>query len=307
MSTEAVMAEKRLAARKKGVFWPGLILAAVGLMLWGTAVPARAEGDFPVGRVFDRADLFSGEEEERLEAEIQRLREKLGMDAVLVTVEDTQGKTSEEYGDDFYDETGFGTGEDASGVLFLMDMDNRELYISTSGEMAWLLTDERIGSMLEDGTAHMGEGDYSGCAYKLFSDTLRFQAEGIADGQYQVDRDTGKVVEYRKKRRREILWYEALFAAGVAAFCAGSVCRKVRREYAMEEERGRAANYYMAYRADAGFRLRNQEDTLVRSHIARQVIARDVSRSTNAGRGGGRSTVHRSSSGRTHGGGGRKF
>ncbi|NBH72307.1 TPM domain-containing protein [Clostridiaceae bacterium] len=307
MGAKSAAVKERAAGREAAVFGVWVFLLAAGLLLWGTAFPARAEEGSLVQRVYDQAGLFSREEEEELEAEIQRLQEKLGMDAVLVTVEDTGGKPAAEYADGFFDDNGFGTGEDRSGILYLMDMDNRELYISKSGKMVWALTDERVDSMLESGTAYMGQGDYPGCAYKLFSDTLRYQEEGIADRQYQAGQDAGEAVFGRGKRHRRIRWYEVILAAGAAAFCAGGVCRKVRREYAMEEEQGRAANYYMAYRADTGFCFQSREDALVRSHIARQVIVQNTPRGTGGGKSAGRSATHRSGSGRIHGGGGRKF
>lgn len=299
--------KRKDGVRKRRTFRIWVVCFLAGLLLGIIRIPVRAANDSFGQRVYDQADLFSEEEEARLEEKIQMLQEKTGMDAVLVTVKDAQGKSSEEYADDFYDENGFGTGEEGSGLLYLMDMDNRELYISTCGEMVWILTDERVEAMLEAGIARMGRGDYVGCAQKLFSDTERWYDKGVAGGQYQVDRDTGEIRHYPGKTHRSIRWYEALLAVAVSAFCGWSVCAKVRREYAMEQERGRAFGYYMAYRANAGFRFRNRQDTLTSSHIARQVIPRTSHRSSGGYSSSGRSTTHRSSSGRSHGGGGRKF
>lgn len=259
-------------------------------------------------RVFDQAGLFTAREKDELEQEIQELREILKMDVVLVTTEDAQGKNAEQYADDFYDSYGFGVGEDFSGVLYLMDMDNRELYISTSGEMIRILTDERIENMQDNGIGYMKDQRYEGCARQLLQDTQFWYEEGIEDNQYNIDRDTGEVSPYQARPKRSIRWYELLLAFGVSAFCAGSVCGKVKRDYAMNQERKQAANYYMAYRADAAFRFRNQDDVLSNSHITRQRIPRSTPASSSGGSGhSGRSTTHQSSSGRSHGGGGRKF
>lgn len=270
----------------------------------GVALAASEEEQ----RVYDQAGLFSSKERDELEQEIRELRESLGMDVALVTTENAGGKTAEQYADDFYDSYGFGAGEDYSGVLYLMDMDNRELYISTCGDMIRVLTDERIEDMLDNGIGYMGDQSYMKCAQRFLLDVRFWYEKGIEEDQYNIDRDTGEISWYQAKPKRSIRWYELLLAFGVSAFCAGSVCGKVKRDYAMNQERRQASNYYMAYRADAAFRFRNQNDVLSNSHITRQRIPKSTPVRSSGGSGhSGRSTTHRSSSGRSHGGGGRKF
>lgn len=46
---------------------------------------------------------------------------------IIVTVDSLNGKTVEEYADDYYDDNGYGYGENNSGILFLVAMDDREL------------------------------------------------------------------------------------------------------------------------------------------------------------------------------------
>ena len=87
-------------------------------------------------RVFDEAGLFDEYEKEGLETRIEEVRKSENIDLAVTTTDDANGKTSEAYADDFYDSHGFGTGDDASGVLLLIDMDNREIYVSTSGYAA---------------------------------------------------------------------------------------------------------------------------------------------------------------------------
>ena len=82
-------------------------------------------------RVFDDAKLFSADEITQLNDKIAALTSELSQDFVVVTTNDAQGSTAQEYADDYYDEHGFGIGENKTGVLFLIDMDNRKVYIST--------------------------------------------------------------------------------------------------------------------------------------------------------------------------------
>ena len=101
-------------------------------------------------RVFDYADLFSGGEEARLNEKLLEFIEKSEMDAVVVTIDDAEGKSSAAYADDFYDYNGFGRQEDHRGALFLIDMDNREIYLSTTGLMIRYMTDARVERLLDE-------------------------------------------------------------------------------------------------------------------------------------------------------------
>lgn len=257
-------------------------------------------------RVYDQAGLFSAAERSALEDEIKSLQDEIKMDVVVVTTEDALGKSAADYADDFYDEGGFGTRRDHSGILYLIDMDNRELYISTSGAMIRFVTDSRIEEMLDYAYRYVQNGDFAGSARQFVKDTEYWYREGIPGGQYNYDAETGEISRYHS-----ITWYEALFALAVAGFSAGAVCIGVKRQYAMKEQHQQASNFSLAYRADARFAYSNQNDALVHSFVTRKLIPRPRSGGPGSGMSGGggagRSTVHRSGAGRTHGGGGRKF
>ncbi len=80
-------------------------------------------------RVFDDAGLFTADEKAEFETTIQSMKKEMNMDVVIVTSDNTSGKTAKEYAENFYIERNFGVGSDYRGVLFLIDMDNREMYI----------------------------------------------------------------------------------------------------------------------------------------------------------------------------------
>lgn len=282
-------------------FWRILTVVLFVLLFSGQTWAAKADES---QRVFDEAGLLSAGDIAAFEEEIASLRDTMKMDIVLVTTEDAGGKTSEQYADDYYDEGGFGTRSDCSGVLYLIDMDNREIYISTSGSMIRFLTDKRVDQMLDRAYTYASDGDYAGVMRQFLADTIRFYQQGIPGGQYNYDTETGKISIYRSIR-----WYEALIAFAVAVICGAAACLNVKREYAMKRERGRAANFNLAYRANAQFAFHHQNDVLVNSFVTQRIIPRNTGggHGGRSGGGGGRSSTHRSSSGRSHGGGGRKF
>lgn len=256
-------------------------------------------------RVFDQAGIWSAEEISGMESRIQKLQDQMKMDVVLVTTVDAQGKSSQDYADDFYDQGGFGTRKDHSGVLYLIDLDNRELYISTSGTMIRFLTDSRIEETLDHAYEYAVNGDYRGVAESFLADTESWYRKGIPGGQYNYDTETGKISRYR-----HISLLEAVIALAVAGCSAAFVCMRVKKEYAMEETRSQASNFLMAYRADCQFALHGQQDNLVNSFTRQAIIPRNqgVVRPGGSSFGGGSvSSTHHSSGGHTHGGGGRRF
>lgn len=288
---------------KKQMILTLLLLAGMlsAFSAWGGTSPGMAAGDV---RVFDEAGLFSEADTAGMEETIAGLRTTMNMDVVVVTTSDSGGKSSESYADDFYDGGGFGTGRDDSGALFLIDMDNREIHISTAGTMIRFLTDTRIDSMLDHAYGPAGNGEYARAAESFLEDLLVYYKKGIPGGQYNYDRETGKVSRYYSIR-----WYEALIALTVSAGCGLAACLNVKREYAMRSERQKAAGYHMAYRANARFAFRNRSDTQTDSFVTQRILPRSTG-SGDGGSGGsssGRSTTHQSGSGRSHGGGGRRF
>lgn len=285
------------------------LMAALFLLLAAAVFPFPAWALESGGelRVDDSAGLFSDGQEEALEAQAAALREEMNMDVAVVTADSTGGLATEEYADSYYEAGGFGIGKSHSGMLILLDMGNRQIYVSTEGAMIRFLTDARTETMMDHAMPYMQEGDYAGAVGQILADTQIFYRKGIPGGQYNYDRDTGQV-----RHHRSIRWYEGLIAFAVAAFCGGSACLAVRKEYAMEKERQQAANYQMAYRANAAFQYHSQNDVLADKSVSQALIARAVSGGMRpggygGGTGGGRSTTHTSGGGRTHGGGGRKF
>lgn len=254
-------------------------------------------------RVFDDAGLFSSEEAAQMETEIASMRKDMNMDVVIVTTDQAGGKTAKEYAEDFYVDGGYGTGSDYSGVLFLIDMDNRELYLLPVGKMNRFLTDKRWNDILDHAYNGAGKGNYSSCAQSFLDGTAKYYKAGIPGGQYNYDAETGKISVYRSIR-----WYEGALAALIGVLAAAFFCRSVVRQYSMKPDSGEAKNSLMAYRGESRFQYSSQTDNLINKAVTFVPIPRNP-----GGRGGGggfssggRSTTH-TSSGRTMGGGGRKF
>ena len=263
-------------------------------------------------RVFDQAGLFSETEIIQLEEKIAQCRKSTKMDVVIVSAYADGERSAEEYADDYYDYGGFGVGKKASGVLLLYYMDGPgqpggECYISTTGTMINMLTDERIESILDDVYGNLGNRDFAGATECFLEDVKVYVKEGVESGQYTYDRDTGEIVRYHSIRL-----YEVAIAMVIAGILAGSVCLDIKKRYAMKQSSREVSNSLQAYRADCAFCFSVAGDKMVNKYVRSVPIPRNTS-SGSGGRGhsgsssAGRSTIHTSSSGSSHGGGGRRF
>lgn len=263
-------------------------------------------------RVFDQAGLFSETEIIQLEEKIAQCRKSTKMDVVIVSAYADGERSAEEYADDYYDYGGFGVGKKASGVLLLYYMDGPgqpggECYISTAGTMINMLTDERIESILDDVYGDLGNRDFAGATEHFLEDVKAYVKEGVESGQYTYDRDTGEIVRYHSIRL-----YEVAIAMVIAGILAGSVCLDIKKRYAMKRSSREISNSLQAYRADCAFCFSVAGDKMVNKYVRSVPIPRNTS-SGSGGRGhsgsssAGRSTIHTSSSGSSHGGGGRRF
>lgn len=255
-------------------------------------------------RVFDHADVFEGSREAQMNEEIAEAKDHIGMDIVIVTTEDAEGKSAEAYADDYYDYGDFGMGDEASGLLFLIDFDNREIHISTTGFMIRVLDDNRIEAMLDDAYAYMEEEDYAGAADSVIKNAVYYFDKGVKGDQYNYDRETGEISVYRKPKK--ITLVEFLIALILPAIVGLRFTSSVRNQYGMKKEKKLGSLALLSYRNTSHFQYALRQD----DHTGRQTSTRIVASSTSSSGGsfgGSRSTTHSSSSGRSHGGGGRGF
>ncbi len=241
--------------------------------------------------VFDEVGLFTEEEWVSLESEVNRLASDYNMDIVITTTNDTKGKSSREYADDYFDYGGFGQGQDRDGILFLIDMDNREAYISSSGLGIRYLTDQRIEGVLDEVfDSGLGDGDYYGASQGFLRKTRQYLEAGIPSNQYSAD----------EKEPNRVTLFDMLIGLVGGTATGGIFYGSTKSAYKLKNP----GNPF-SYRNNSIVNIGPGEDRLIDSAVTHRIIPRPPKGGGSSG--GGRSTTHRSSSGRTHGGGGRKF
>lgn len=268
----------------------GSIISFLTLALL-VAMPLCVQAE-PTQNVYDDAALLSETEAAALSEKIDALEEQTGWVIFAVSTEDALGKSARAYADDFFD---MNTAEDASGVVFLIDMDNREIWISTCGDAIRYLTDRKLESMLDNSYAYVSEGEYDSCFDSMIEDAEYYYGSGIEEGQYNYDVETGAV-----SRHYGISPMEAgaalLAAVGAAVIFFIVIVGKYRLKL--------NTNQY-DFRSYGKLNLTNRVDHLVNvTHTQRRIQS---SNGNGGSRSSGRSSTHHSSSGRSHGGSGRKF
>jgi len=253
------------------------------------------------GRVFDDADLFSAAEISEMQRQIEQIQSKYQVDVVVLTSYDAPYDRSLDYADLYYENGGFGMGEDDAGLLFFIDMNNRVPTISTTGVMIDYITDSRLEALLETGYDELSYGEYGEAALDVLELLDAYMRQGREEGSFRYDAVTGERLSglYNKLTGMEIL-----IAAAVAAMVTVSFVSTVSGGYSLK---GGTFNYDSRSRAELSFQ--RKEEQFMFENVHRRPRPQPSSGGSGGSSGAGRgSAVHRSSSGRSHGGGsGRRF
>lgn len=273
-----------------------LVLSAV-LMILISVSSAFAQTE---KRVYDYAGILAQSDVAELENELAKASQEIGMDVTVLTSDFKNGKTLRAYADDFYDNGGFGVGEDKSGVVIFIDMEDRTVYMGTTGKAISYFTDARIYNMTDgDDTLYsqLAAGDYKTAVERCISRLVYYYNQGIEDGQHTV------VETEITPRAKRITLFEFLIAVIIPGIIGVLVVRNIVNEYAMKQQKKQAENFKLAYQATCAFAFATAGDELINRSIARRVIPIVTSKGNGHGS-HGQSTIHMGGSGTFHGGGG---
>lgn len=237
----------------------------------------RVERTLPL--LVDNADLLTADEEATLLTRLKAFTEKHEMEIAVVTVSDLEGKTVEEYGDDFYDYNGYGYGEDDDGLLLLVyepgDGGEREAYISTHDDGKYEFYDAIREDMMLSMRDSLVAEDYV-AAFNIFVDKA----------------------EETMKPNVSLIWLFVFVLVGAVVGLLITTGMASKNISVMAK--GDANLYSRA----GSLKLVNYYDNFINTHTQKIPKAKD---NDSSGKGGTRSSTHTSSSGRSHGGTSMKF
>lgn len=256
--------------------------------------------------VIDDANLFSSYEINDMEQIIQRIEAEYQMDILVLTTYDVPQTYSDyaiqDYADNYFEQHGYGLGEDGAGLLYMIDMTNRVQWISTSGVMIDYIEDFRRENLLDAGGEYLSYGEYGRATASVLNLLERQLKEGRLEGSLRFDAETG---DRLSGIYNALTGTEALIAAAVGLAVAAGMYASVSGKYSLK---GSTYRYDRMANTNCQF-TKNEEQYLRQSTNVIRHATNNGGRSGGGYSGGsGRgSSVHRSSSGRTHGGGGRRF
>lgn len=230
-------------------------------------------------KIYDMANLLSENEEKKLFEKVSSYINKYNMDIVIVTINSNNKASSMEYADDFYDYNDFGIDNQNSGILFLIDMDNRNMWISTTGKAIGIYTDNRIDKILDYTYFKISKQDYYGCANEF----IKYASA------YAGLKSKGSVFVVALPDMIIISIAGGAFATMVYIIIGVSKNKTVKKQS--------LANAYIS--GDVNITL--ERDIMVSKNVSKSP------RETSSGSHGGGSSIHSGSSGISHGGGGRSF
>lgn len=237
--------------------------------------------------VIDDAGLIKASDEKELDKKIKNIQ-KDKFDVVILTVKSLDGKSAQDYADDYYDNNDYGLDNEKSGVLFLVSKGDRKYHISTKGAGIKAFTDYGIGRIKEEIKPYLSDGDYFNACDEFLNITKDF-VKAYKDGTpYDTDNPYNEEIDY------VILEVIALVIAFVIALISVGIMR-LRMNTA--KPKGTA----MEYIKKGSFKLTSEKDIFMYSTVTKTAKPKDNDNSA------GGSTTHVSSSGSEHGGGGGSF
>jgi len=247
----------------------------------------RDPGSFAL--LVDDAGLLSESEAAALLEKLTALSAKWKNDIVIVTVDSIGGAKPVEFADDWFDYGGYGQGEDFDGLLLLINMEERDWYISTCGYGITAFTDAGIqflGKQLKsDG---LSDGDYAK-AFNSFTDWC---------DKFFIQAETGKPFDVGNLPKTTTAHVAlVLIGFGGGFLIAWLVVAQMEMKLKSVKQKHAAADYVRP----GSMQLLYQNDQFLYKNVVRTKIE------TSSSSGGGGSSTHSSSSGSTHGGGGGKF
>lgn len=238
-------------------------------------LPANATA----ARLTDEADLLTASEAAALEAKLDEISTRQGVDIVIVTVESTYGEKPRDFADDWFDYNDYGL----DGILLLVSMEDNDWYVSTSGYGITAITDAGLKYISDKFVPHLSDEEYME-AFETFADlcdSFITQAKtGDPYDSHNLPKEPFNVV------------LNLLICLGIGLVVALIVTGKMRSDLVTVRQQVKADNYVIP----GSLQLTNSRDLFLYSQVTK----------TERPKSGGSST-HTSSSGRTHGGGGGKF
>ena len=252
-------------------------------------------------RFVDNADLLSDEDEAKLTETLDEISERQDFDVVVLTVPALDDGYTEimDFADDYYDYNGFGIGENRDGAVLVLDMGERDWWISTRGYGITAFTDYGIEYVGKQMVPYLSDGDYLG-GFEKFAEYADYYINCAKSGEpFDISGNNSDYsdVEYDKGEYFKTVALKYSVISIIIGALLGFIPVSIMKGKLKSVSRRNDANMYM--KKDS-LNLTSQKDVFLYQNLSKTARPKETESS-------GGSSTHTSSSGATHGGGGGKF
>lgn len=140
-------------------------------------------------KIYDFAEVLSADEEKQLYKKIDKFVKQSNMDLVIITIKNNNKSDSGQYAHDFYNYNDFGN----DGVLLLIDLDRKGVYMVKEGAAYDLFPNERMKPILKNVYKNVVESNYYNACNGFITSVSDFIYIGLDDDVF-ID-DEGNVVK----------------------------------------------------------------------------------------------------------------
>ena len=229
--------------------------------------------------IVDGADVLSETEEQALLTTLEAIRADHDFDVVILTVESLNGEWPEVYADDYYDYNGYSY----DGVLLLVCPESGDGHISTSGYGITAITDAGIEVITDDISSDLSWDNY----YSAF-ETYANYCDEFVDRALE-----GDPFDYDDIPKEPFSIAKSIILSLIIGFAFALVIVLVMKSQLKSVAFKENASEYVKR---GSMNLTHSRDLYLYSRVTRTPKPKDNGSGT-----------HRSSSGRSHGGGSFKF
>ena len=231
----------------------------------------------------DPAYTVSDEELDSLNAKLMEISERQQCEVIIYTTRDYYGETAQEYADGYYDQYGYGYGSDRSGILLVINSEDRTYAISTCGYGITAFTDAGLDYIVEQMRPALSEDDYTS-ALNTYADLCdQFLTQAHAGEPY----DNGTLPGQEKKIDK--LFVDIPVGVGAGLLISFLAAGKDKSELKTVRHKEEATQYLCA----GSLQLTNKGE---------QFLYQNVETTEKEKSSGGGSSTHTSASGQEHGG-----
>lgn len=239
----------------------------------------------------DDASIVSSETQKEINSRLADISKAQNCGVYLMTTDDFQGMTPQEFADFVYDENGMGYGSYHDGIILVLNYDSGDWAISTTGSGIDIFTDAGQEYLMEKVTKDLREDPPA--AFSVYAD----QCE-----DFIIQAANGKPYDVGNMPKDFNLLIDIPIGIVIGLLIAYAIVK--RQKDALRSVRRRvAAREYMR---PGSLKLTAKDEQYLYNTVDRiERIEKETSSSSGGSSGG--STTHVSSSGTTHGGSSGKF